>query len=127
MDNNRFDHLSRAFAPPSRRKLLRLLTGTVFAGSSIISEWQETVARFRKSRRCPEPIGCCPKGTRCLNETCFTRGTCPGNTDNTCTHSAGCGVDCFCGVTTEGQIVCHQNTGFCTNPIPCTSTSACFP
>jgi hypothetical protein len=60
-----------------------------------------------------------------LNETCFTRSTCPSDTN--CINAPACGMGCFCGRTTEGNIICHQNYAYCNNPIPCASTSECNP
>jgi hypothetical protein len=129
MDTDRFDRLARMFGTSSRRQLLRPLVGTAFAGTLLVSESQDSVARCRRRRRCPDPIGCCPRGTRCLHEVCFTKSTCPSGFD--CGSAPAChaqfGGNCFCGRTTEGQIICHQNYQYCANPIPCTKTSECDP
>ena len=129
MDSDRFDRLTRTFATTSRRQLLPLLTGTAFAGTMLNSGWQEAAARCRRRRRCPKPIGCCPKGTRCLNGGCFKRGDCPSEFD--CFNSPLCSAEgtsaCFCGVTTEGNPICWLNVANCANPDPCTKSSECDP
>ena len=105
MEAERFDSLTRSFAATSRRRLLALLVGSPLAGTVGLWPWQETAARCRKSRRCPQPIGCCPRGTRCLHEACFTRSICPSNA--TCVDSIQCHSSelnvCFCGVYQGGS------------------------
>jgi hypothetical protein len=54
MDSNRFDQLTRTFVATSRRRLLRLLAASTLTGTVAAGEWQETAARCRRRRRCPE-------------------------------------------------------------------------
>jgi hypothetical protein len=129
MDSHGFDRLTRSLAAASRRDALRLLAGSAAVGTASVWGWQETAARCRKSRRCPQPIGCCPKGTRCLHGACFSRSICPANA--TCNDSIQChSTDlnaCYCGVTKEDRPICYREYPFCSEPIPCNKSSECDP
>jgi hypothetical protein len=128
MEAEHFDALTRELAGPSRRRLLALLVGSPLAGTVAIWPWQETAARCRKSRRCPQPIGCCPQGTRCLHEACFPRSICPAKAN--CTNAPQChsaGEVCFCAVTKEDKPVCYREYPYCSAPILCYKSSDCDP
>jgi hypothetical protein len=124
-----FDSLTRLFVSSSRRRLLGLLVGGPLAGTVAVWPWQETAARCRKRQRCPQPIGCCPQGTRCLHGACFTRSICPSKAncaDSIQCHSSELNV-CFCGVTKEDKPICYLEYPFCSAPIPCNKSSDCDP
>jgi hypothetical protein len=128
MEAEHFDSLTRLFVTPSRRRLLALLVGSPLAGAVAVWPWRETAAGCRRRRRCPQPIGCCPQGTRCLHGVCFTRSICPDKAN--CTNAPQChsaGDVCFCGVTKEGRPVCYREYPFCSVPIPCNKSSNCDP
>jgi hypothetical protein len=128
MEAEHFDSLTRLLVAPSRRRLLALLVGSPLAGTVAVWPWQETAARCRKRRRCPQPIGCCPPGTRCLRGACFSRSICPDKAN--CADSIHCnnGSDvCFCAVTKEDRPVCYREYPFCSDPIPCNKSSDCNP
>jgi hypothetical protein len=129
MEAEHFDSLTRKLAAPSRRRLLALLVGSPLAGTVAVWPWQETAARCRKPRRCPQPIGCCPRGTRCLHGACFSRSICPDKAncaDSIQCHSSQLNV-CFCGVTKEGRPICYLEYTICEAPIPCNKSSDCDP
>jgi hypothetical protein len=116
MDGRRFDALTMAIGPASRRAALRFAAGAGFAALLTQSRLEETAARCRKpGKKCKSKGGkkrkCCG-GAKCKGHTC----RCPQG-------QIGAGEQCV-----TGQGTCADGTDACVDGFatPCNGNPSCF-
>jgi hypothetical protein len=144
MEDDRFDRLTRIFAPaPSRRRVLGLALSGLAAHLG-----QERGTVKAKGKACSERCGPCRKCNRSTNSCqpkadgthCANGQICQGGVCGLCASQTGlcqggnffqCGTGgandvCFCDRSVEGTPACIANFAICVDQLPCNTSRDCL-
>jgi hypothetical protein len=131
MDSSQFDALAKAWASPSRRRLLHWVVATSFSGLGLLQSADTGATHFgcrHFNARCKRNRQCC--SGICLRPAKGDPKTCQAHDSGVCTTSQDACVQGFnpaneCGTTNSGgKCYCVITTGGA--PF-CTGGGACFP